>query len=232
MAIINNATANAAAATATTSKAAAAAAGFGNDFQSFLTLLTTQLKNQDPTEPLDTNQFTQQIATLSQVEQSISTNKNLEKLVSLAGGGQINQAVNYIGRNIDAIGSKGVLTNGQANFAYELPSAAASAKVTITNASGQIVFSGDGTTFAGKNLVTWDGVNSFNGVDEPGGAYTIAVAAKDAAGNALETKTYTTGKVYSVDLQNGNTVLSLGGGVTVKLDDVISVRQTPAGTTA
>ena len=76
----------------TTSQTKNASTMLNGTLNDFLKLLTTQLKNQDPTEPADTNQMTQQIASLSQVEQQINTNSNLEKLIAMYGGNQVSSS--------------------------------------------------------------------------------------------------------------------------------------------
>lgn len=196
----------------------------GGDFNQFLLLLTTQLQNQDPTSPLDTSQMTQQIIGLSTVEQAIATNKNLETLISMNTSGQLTQAAGYIGKYIDAEGSSGVLNGDYAQFAYELPKGASTAQIAILDQFGRVVYTGNGPAKEGKNIVYWDGVNSFNGTDAPYGVYKIAVTAKDANGKALETKTFSTGRVTAVDLEDGNITLSLGG-VSIPLSQVLAVRE-------
>src|SRR5690349_24911197 len=79
------------------------------NFSTFLTLLTTQLQNQDPLSPMDSNQFTQQLVMFSQVEQQINTNDNLQSLIALNLSQTANSAVNYIGRSV-------VMTNGEGSL--------------------------------------------------------------------------------------------------------------------
>jgi flagellar basal-body rod modification protein FlgD len=192
------------------------------NYQDFLKLLTTQLQNQDPTAPADTNQITQEIAMLSQVEQQINSNKNLEKLISLMTTGQTNAAVGYIGMNIDATGNQTVLSNSQATLVYTLPSDAASSTVTISNAAGQTVFSGPGSKVAGRNQVVWDGTNNMAGGKAADGVYKFTITAKDSAGKDVKATTFTTGIVTAVDSQDGKTNLSLGG-VSVPIEDVQTI---------
>lgn len=197
-----------------------------DDFDTFLLLLTTQLKNQDPTEPLDTNQFTQQLVAFSGVEQAIATNKNLEKLIELSGGKEINSAVNFIGKQVNAQGDQSMLTDGLAEFVYELPVGVTNAQITITDASGQAVFSGNGSAKADGNVVIWDGVNSFNGTNSPDGVYKITVIAKNSKGERIEqgVKTFTTGRVTGVEAKDEGVELTLGA-IKVMLDDVVAVRE-------
>ncbi len=209
--------------TSGTRTTAEARQGLSTNYQDFLKLLTTQLNNQDPTSPIDTNEITAQIAMLSQVEQQINTNSNLERLVSLFSMSQTSAAVAYIGKQIDAVGNQGELRGGVAQFVYNLPAGAQSATVTITDNAGRVVFTGPGTALAGRNQVVWQGVNSTTGNTEPDGVYKFTVAAKDADGKEMEATTYTTGTVTAVDSQNGTTSLMLGGSLTVPFGDVLTV---------
>lgn len=193
------------------------------NYQDFLKLLTTQLQNQDPTAPTDTNQLTQQIATLSQVEQQINTNTNLQKLIGLFNATTMNSVVGYIGKQVETDGDKGVLQNSKASFVYDLEKDAQSAEIQILDYSGKVVMSADGTKFAGRNEVLWGGVDS-SGKQLPDGTYKIKVTAKDAAGNDIKVTTSTVGVVTSVDSKDGKVTLSLGD-VSVDLDKVHSVRQ-------
>jgi flagellar basal-body rod modification protein FlgD len=197
------------------------------DFDSFLLLLTTQLKNQDPTEPLDTNEFTQQLVQFASVEQQVATNENIEKLVAATVSAGIQQAIGYIGKAIEAEGDKGVLTNGEAYFAYELPAGVSSANINILDEAGRVVFSGAGNTAQGKTVAFWDGKNSFNQSQMPDGTYQLVVTAKGFNGEDIKARTLTTGRVDSAQTDaEGNIVLSVGS-ARVKIGDVLSVREVP-----
>ena len=192
-----------------------------NNYADFLQLLTTQLQNQDPTAPIDTNQLTQQIASLSQVQQEININSNLTNLIALYTSTQANTAVSYIGKQIDATGNQIELTNKSAAVVYNLPATAASATVTVTDGTGKTVFSGPGTTASGRNQLQWNGTAN-DGTAAPDGVYHFTVAAKDSKGNDLTATTYTTGVVTAVETANGVNSLSLGT-LTVPLNSVQSV---------
>ena len=195
------------------------------DFDQFLLLLTTQLKNQDPTEPLDTNQFTQQLVQFASVEQQIATNKNIERLVDLSGGQGINAGVGYLGQVVEADGNGGMLNNGTASFVYELPAPAANVDVFIADAKGQVVFSGKGSTLSGKNVVTWDGTNSLSGSKMPDGDYYITVRATTGAGDKLDSKTYTSGVVSAVESDPQNGIQLNIGNIKINTEDIKAVRQ-------
>ena len=219
----NTATSPAAANIAANSVSEEARRKLSGDFDTFLLMLTTQLKNQDPLEPMDSNEFTQQLVQFAGVEQAIDTNNNLEKLIEMQNGTQINNAVNYIGKFVTATGNSGRLVDGVAAFSYDLPKQATTVDVVITNDLGAVVFKGNGTTTAGLNDVLWDGTNNVTGTDCPDGTYHIAVLAKDANGAEIKPTTYTTGFVTSVNLEDGETKLAIGK-IELGLDKVLSVR--------
>ncbi len=223
------ASAASAASTTTNTSSAAGQTQLDTTYNEFIQLLLTQLKNQDPTNPVDTSQFTQQLVSLSEVQQSVNTNSNLEKLISVSQGTQVNNAVNYIGKTVDAQGDQSMLTNGNAEFAYSLPTAASSATVTITNSTGQVVFSAAGSTNAGKNVVEWDGTTN-DGQVAPDGVYSISVVAQDTTGADITPTTFTTGVVTSVNIVNGDAQLSLNGSdqLTVPIENVSSIRTSGA----
>ena len=195
------------------------------NYEGFLRLLTTQLKNQDPSDPTDTNQLTQQIATLSQVEQQLKTNDNLEKLIAMYGATQYNSVVSYIGKQIEAEGNVAELKGGDARFVYYLGQQANSVDITIKSASGAVVYTGTGTQIAGRNVFAWDGKNSL-GQDMEEGTYNIEVVAKNASGEAIDSKTFITGVVTSVDSANGQAYLSIGD-IAIPLANVTSIRLAP-----
>jgi flagellar basal-body rod modification protein FlgD len=188
----------------------------------FLKLLITQLKNQDPTAPLDTNQMTQQIATLSQVEQQINTNSNLERMTAVLSASNNSSIANYIGKRVEASGSAGALYNGHAEFAYYLQTDAAQAAVTIKDQAGNVVYEGTGTTARGRNQFNWDG-RSNNGQAMPDGVYNISIEAIDDSGTPVAAQTFTTFVVHSVDTANGNIYLSSDGDIAIPVEQISSI---------
>lgn len=207
-------------------KSAKAKQSLAGSFDQFLLLLTTQLKNQDPTQPLDTNQITSQIAALAGVEQQVATNENLEKMLAAYTTTQIGGVVGYIGKRAEALGNKSTLEGGYAMFTYDLEEKAAKTTVSISNENGSVVYSGAGTSLAGRNEVYWDGINSLNGQQMPDGVYTLTVKAEDEIGKEIASTTYTTGRVTSVDVQDGQPTLYLGT-VKVPIDEVMRIREDP-----
>lgn len=215
---------NAVAAQQAGSGSAAASQRLSGDLEDFLKLLTTQLKNQDPTQPLDANDFTQQIVALSGVEQQINTNKNLENMVALFSQQQSASLVNYIGKFVEAEGNKGYFDGENVFFAYDLPQEASEVEVSISDEAGNVVFAGYGTQEAGRNLVYWDGINSFTSAQMKAGIYQITVHAKDIGGQEMEPQTYTSGVVTAIDTQDGESKLMLGT-IPMDVEDVLAIRQ-------
>lgn len=181
-------------------------------YSTFLTLLTTQLQNQDPTSPLDTNAFTTQLVQMTGVQQQLLSNELLQTLVNQGGGsGGVNQAVGLIGKTVHATGDTAVLNGGQAAWSYDLPADASSATLTVTNSTGATVWSGPASGLGkGRHDFTWSGKSSSGSQLADGGAYKLSVSAADSNGAAVAATTELTGVVSSVEAVNGATVLNVG----------------------
>lgn len=206
----------------TPAEAQAQRSSLSGDLESFLKLLITQLKNQDPLEPLNATDFTAQLAQFAAVEQGIKTNKNLESLISMSKTGQVSAAVSYLGKVIEAEGNKAPLANGKVEFSYILDKPAAIVSVTVFDDKGRAVFSTTGETSLGSHTFIWDGVDT-NGNTLTDGIYTLAVGALDKEKNPVGVTTRFKGLVDGADT-SGDTIKLSVGGVTVPLDKILSVR--------
>jgi flagellar basal-body rod modification protein FlgD len=203
------------------------AIGLGQDFDSFLSLLTTQLKNQDPLAPMDSTQFTTQLVQFSQVEQSINTNSRLDQLVKLQSGSQAVSAVSFVGKSIEAFGDTMALNGGSASYVYTLPQDTASTTVIIKDSSGKIVRTiANAPTADGKHVMTWDGKDD-QGNALQDGTYTFTATGKDSNGAMVDAVTAIAGTVQGVTVENGVVVLDLGNGQLVKVTDVFTVSNPP-----
>ena len=120
------------------------------NFQSFLTLLTTQLQNQNPLAPLDTNQFTQQLVEFAGVQQQLNTNDSLATLVSLQQATQSTEALTYVGKTAIVTGNTATMANSAAVWAVSIPSASVM-DASIASSTGQTVFTGTYNVAAGNN---------------------------------------------------------------------------------
>ena len=121
----------------------AGASTIAGDYNTFLTLLTTQLQNQDPLSPLDTNQFTQQLVEFSSVEQQVNMNANLQTLITLQQTSEATSAMQFVGANVTLTGASATLAaNSPAAWSLNSPSPA-TANVTITSSTGQTAYSSE-----------------------------------------------------------------------------------------
>jgi flagellar basal-body rod modification protein FlgD len=189
---------------------ALASSQIAGNFQSFLTLLTTQLQNQNPLSPLDTNQFTQQLVEFAGVQQQLNTNDSLATLVSLQQTAQSTQALGFVGKTAVVNGSNATVTNGTATWQLSVPTAS-TVTVNITNSSGQTVFTGNYAAAAGNNQpFTWNGQGS-DGTQWPDGSYKLTATAKDSGNNTVAIATQVEGVVSSVDLTQSPPLLSING---------------------
>ncbi len=180
-----------------------------DNFNTFLQLLTTQLQNQNPLDPLDTNQFTQQLVQFAQVEQQMKQNDQLTTLISIEKSTQSTQALAFVGQTVAVDGTTAALTNGQATWNLSVPKPV-SATVTIKGASGQTVYTSNFTMNAGTQSFNWDGRDN-KGVQWPDGSYSMSVTAKDASGQSVAVPSEIDGVVDSVDLTQTPPLLSIGG---------------------
>ncbi|HEY0329414.1 MAG TPA: flagellar hook capping FlgD N-terminal domain-containing protein [Rhodopseudomonas sp.] len=184
--------------------------GIADNFQTFLTLLTTQLQNQNPLDPLDTNQFTQQLVQFAGVEQQLKSNSQLESLVKLQTTAQATQALNFVGATAVVDGSTTALTKSVAAWGINVPTSS-TITVNIKNSAGQTVYSGDFKMAKGDHQsFVWDGKGS-DGAQWPDGKYTISAVGKDADGKAVAVSTEIQGTVDSADLSQTPPMLSIGG---------------------
>ena len=192
------------------SPSSSAGSTIAGNFQTFLTLLTTQLQNQNPLDPLDTNQFTQQLVQFAGVEQQLKTNDQLASLVSLQQTSQATQALGFVGKTAVVDGSTTSLSNAQATWELGVP-ANCNLTVTITSSSGQTVFTGNYSATAGNNQpFAWNGKGS-DGTQWPDGQYKLTTTATDDSGNPVAITTQVQGLVSSVDLTQTPPLLSIGG---------------------
>jgi len=211
--------------TSTGSSAAAATAsgktaskGIAENFDSFLLLLTTQLKNQSPLDPLDTNQFTQQLVQFASVEQQLKSNATLSALLTTVKASTTSNAASFIAMQVTADGATTRLSNGSAKWMLNAARNASQAAITIRDKNGGVVATRTGALAAGTQAFTWDGKTS-TGTTAPDGDYTITVAALDSSGQGVSVKTEIAGRVDAVDM-TGDTPQLVIGSIRVPLASV------------
>jgi len=214
---LGGATSSTTSSTTPSSSSTATAAGtsmqsLAGNFNTFLQLLTTQLQNQDPLDPLDTNQFTQELVEFASVEQQVNTNSNLQTLITLQQTTEATSALQFIGSTVTATGNTATLSNATGSPAtWNINSAApATANITITNSSGQTAFTGTTTLNAGTQTYTWNGKGN-SSVVWPDGNYTMTISATGANGQPVTVSTQIQGIVSGINLSQNPPQLTVGG---------------------
>ncbi|MDP1736881.1 MAG: flagellar hook assembly protein FlgD [Caulobacter sp.] len=193
--------------------------------ETFLRLLTTQLKNQDPLSPLDSNEFTAQIVQMTGVEQQLMTNDLLAMLVGMNDGG-LAGSVNLIGKTVTAETDDAVLTDGAANWTYEIDRSATNVKLEVLNSQGVSIWSrADASVAGGEHTLDWDGVTTTGQQLPDGGTYTLKVTATGSGGETINASTRTTGVATGVQTIDGQTVVSIGK-LKIPVSSVIGVAST------
>ena len=186
-------------------------AKLSENFDTFLTLLTAQLANQDPLNPVDSAAFTQQLVQYSQVEQQIETNDRLKTLLdqSAASGGAA--AVAYIGKTAVLDSAIGRLSDGAATWAYEVTGAVGDVSLSVRDASGAEVFKTAVPAQSGGQLFNWDGRDA-SGRAVADGAYRLVVTAKDSNGAAITPSINVSERITGIDFASGAPTLITASG--------------------
>lgn len=201
---------------ATKSSAEPKLSQIAEDFTNFIQLLTTQLKYQSPDDPFDTKDMSQQIALMTQVEQSVVSNQHLKHIDSKLQANQASEAAQLIGKEVDYSALQGELKNNSSlqfsyKFSKEDEDKIDKAKIRILNAKGSVVFETESTVSKGVNDFRWNGKNT-SGKDCPEGMYKIDVSAEDSYGKSIYIdKNPLRGTVEAAQPGNDNTYLIVDG---------------------
>jgi flagellar basal-body rod modification protein FlgD len=193
------------------------------NFDTFLQLLTTQLQNQDPLSPLDTNQFTQQLVEFAGVEQQVNMNTNMQTLIAMQQTTEATSALQLVGSTVTVSGNSATLsnaTNSPATWSLTSPTPA-TAQVTVTSSAGTTAYSGKLSLNAGTQSYTWNGQGS-NGQTWPDGTYTLSITATGANGQAVTVSSQVQGVVSGVNLTSNPPTLTVGG-QNIQISQVTSI---------
>ena len=210
-------------ATATSGSAAGsdAMSQLSGNFNTFLTLLTSQLKNQDPTSPMDSNAFTQQLVMYSQVEQQIGTNDNLKSLIAQGSSNAAAMTTGYLGKKVSIVNGQAALIGGNANWTYNLTKPAAATQLDISDSNGKTVFSTAGAIGTGNHSLAWDGKDS-HGNPLADGSYKLTVTATALAGGTVASSVASAGTVTQIDMTGGTPRLIIGS-MEIDMADIAAV---------
>lgn len=195
-------------------RARTATTGIGTDFNTFLTLLTTQLRNQDPTNAMDVNKMTEQLVSFSGVEQQVRTNSNLQQLITLQQGNTLTSASGLLGRVIEVESDRLSLQNSQAALRLPAAGAAQQAMVQISDSTGRVVREARVPLGGAATSWSWDGRDTA-GRQLADGAYQFTVQGADAGGGPVTLTANVLARATGVERgSNGVTIqfgaLSLG----------------------
>lgn len=188
---------------------AAAASSASASYNTFLTLLTTQLQHQDPLNPTNTDTFTSEMIQLSGVEQELAINNTLSTISTNLNTLTASNGLGYIGKTVTASGSTVPMQNGQAQWSYDVSSAAANVKLSVVDSDGNTVYTTTGDGDAGTHSFTWNGQTT-SGNSVSSGDFTLKVSATDSTGADITTTTDLIGTVTGVDTSSGTTTLKIG----------------------
>jgi flagellar basal-body rod modification protein FlgD len=181
----------------------------GADFNMFLKLLTTQMQNQDPLDPMDTSQYTQQLVQYSQVEQSMQQTGVLRDILSRLTATDLAQASGFIGREVEFDTNFAGLTDKPAEWSYSMPREVTSITAVVADASGRAIATKalePGT----EGRFAWDGALDAGGT-APHGTYSLTLKALDSSGRDVSAKIRSVGTVNSVSAASGSILLSVNG---------------------
>ncbi|MDO9127310.1 flagellar hook assembly protein FlgD [Parvibaculum sp.] len=210
------------AATSSNNSSTASAALAGN-FDTFLKLLTTQLQHQDPTNPMSSDQFTQQLVQMSGVEQSIQTNRYLETLITANAIQNASQSVSLLGKEVTGSGTGTLLADGEAKWSFAVAADAPDTTLQVINADGATVYTEKMDATAGDHKFSWNGKDS-KGSELPEGTYFLRVTANSASGLPVAVDTRTTGIVTAIDLSTTDPLLTVNG-AQIRYSQITAVKE-------
>lgn len=215
--------ASATGATTADTKSGKAQNKLASDMDTFLLMLTTQLRNQDPLSPMDSSEFTNQLVQFAAVEQQIDVNANLERMIQMQHLSQMSSSVGYLGTAIEFDSALLPLQDEKASFTYTLDESAEEVTIRIADpVTGDVLRTIKGESKAGLHSVQWNGLDD-GGQALPEGPYKVTVSARSGQ-VATTVPTTVTGTVTGVTAGDGNVILSIAG-VDVTLDSVKSIKQ-------
>ncbi len=191
-------------------RTAASQGKLADDFSEFLTLLTTQLQNQDPLSPMDTTEFTNQLVLFSGVEQQINSNQKLDDLISLQLNNAFSSTLNYVGMDVSYISAEANY-DGETpvKINYALDEQARTSQIVIRDEGGKTIFTADASKDVGSHEFIWDGSQDGGGF-APAGTYSINVDALNADDEFIQNTTVVSGRVRGVETQNGQMFVLVG----------------------
>lgn len=210
-------------ASAVSRETAVATQSLAQNFEDFLLMLTTQLQYQDPLNPTDATQFTNQLVQFSQLEQQISQSSKIEDLIALQLSAERMGAVNLLGKTVEVQSDLTLLEDGNATISYHMPEGAVNAKVAILDSDGNFVTSFSISTEPGRHEVEWGGKDNQN-VTRADGPYTVVVSAVNTDDQPFkDIPVFFSGTADAVWQSEGQTFVTVGP-LEIPLDRILTIK--------
>jgi flagellar basal-body rod modification protein FlgD len=190
-------------------------------YEMWISILATQLQNQDPTDPVDTTEYTNQLIGISQLEQQTLTNETLNTLLVSSQSIETDMSYSYLGEEITAFGDTTALSDGSAEWLYEMPEDADNVTLEVLDMDGNVVYTTEGETDQGIYSFQWDGTSDDGSIAEDA-PYTLAITAYSEEGELLDTTQYVRGTVTNI-INDGTDTYLMMDGVSVSKDTLAYV---------
>ncbi len=204
------------------STTASSVEALSENYELFLSILTTQLENQNPLDPTDTDEMTSQLISYAQVEQQILSNSYLENLVLSTNNESAAVALSMVGMEVTYIADDLTYSEGDTlSWAFDVPDDTESLVAQVLNEDGDVVYTEELSTTSGSRTFTWDGTLS-NGSSAEDGTYSLNLVATDSDGESVDIDPETTSVVSRVDWSSGSAQLIMKNGATVSLSSIVS----------
>lgn len=187
----------------------------------FLEILLIQLENQNPLEPTDTNELTNQLIQQSQLEQQIQTNEKLDDFLKTFEENNGLASLGYIGKRVELLENSAPLQGGTADFSYIVDGEADFVELTVTDGNGNILYQEDGSTGIGPHNFTFDAANSETPIEDGTPVY-LFVNAQDSDGETLDGLISAYANIDGVD-GSGDSDLLTAGNLTYSLSDILRI---------
>ncbi|MEA1937633.1 MAG: flagellar hook capping FlgD N-terminal domain-containing protein [Pseudomonadota bacterium] len=191
------------------------------NFDNFLKLLTTQMQHQDPLQPMDSSEFTNQLVQYAGVEQQIASNQKLDDLIKVTSASVTQAALGYIGMDVHIRDDHFAYDGQPIDLTYSFDRPAKTAKLAVLNASNQVIRTFTGETSGGDHTLAWNGLDE-NGRQVPAGDYHLAIGVESPDGEPVKTAITVPGRVDGIATENEGIFLIVGEN-TYPMDRIVSI---------
>lgn len=193
------------------------------DFDTFISLLTTQLQNQDPLEPTDPSEFVAQLTQFTELEQTMAQTETLTEVAALLKGQNALSDLSLLGRQVEAVSGEVALKDGAASFDVRTDRPVTKGAVRIFDENDRLVATVDVRDVAGRATVEWNGMRESGG-QAADGSYRAEIVSLDGAEPVLAGQVLITGTVSQVAFTGSGSAISLDNGLVIGSEGIVAVR--------